>query len=180
MNDLTQALAILSAMITPAVLISACGTLILTTSQRVARVIDRTRKASDQFEQLVKTEVDGALLQEEQAVLFHQIRIAARRSRLLQRALSCLYITLSIFVATSVAIGLVAVLGLAYTWLPILLGILGALLLFYTSILLIIESHVAVAAVNEEMDFVLRLGQQQAPKALLKHRKTSDRGFHIS
>jgi len=44
MEDLTKALNalnILSAMITPAVLISACGTLIFSTSTRLARVVDR-------------------------------------------------------------------------------------------------------------------------------------------
>ncbi|GAA6618828.1 DUF2721 domain-containing protein [Scytonema sp. NUACC26] len=177
MNDLTKALAILSAMIAPAVLISACGTLILTTSQRVARTIDRTRKVSAQFEQLVQAKSDGALLEERRAVLFNQIGIAARRSRLLQRALSCLYITLSIFVATSVTIGIVAVFGLEYTWIPILLGIMGVGLLFYTSLLLIIESRVAIAAVNEEMDFVLRLEQCQAPVELLKRQKARGKLF---
>src|SRR5262252_5485580 len=35
---------LLSAMITPAVLISACGTLILSTSTRLARIMDRVRE----------------------------------------------------------------------------------------------------------------------------------------
>jgi len=36
-------LQILAAMITPAVLISACGTLVFSTSSRVSRVVDRVR-----------------------------------------------------------------------------------------------------------------------------------------
>ena len=39
MDHLAPSLAVLSAMITPAVLISACGTLILSTSQRLGRVV---------------------------------------------------------------------------------------------------------------------------------------------
>ena len=56
MNNLSTALAILSAMITPAVLISACGQLIISTSARLGRVIDRTRKVLSRFEELEKSE----------------------------------------------------------------------------------------------------------------------------
>ena len=38
-----NALAVLTAMITPAVLISACGALIFSTSTRMGRVVDRVR-----------------------------------------------------------------------------------------------------------------------------------------
>ena len=41
-----NALAVLTAMITPAVLISACGALIFSTSTRLGRVIDRVRTLS--------------------------------------------------------------------------------------------------------------------------------------
>ena len=43
---------VLGAMITPAVLISACGALILSTSVRLGRVVDRVRALSDRFEEL--------------------------------------------------------------------------------------------------------------------------------
>ena len=42
-----NALAILTAMITPAVLISACGALIFSTSTRLGRVVDRVRMLSE-------------------------------------------------------------------------------------------------------------------------------------
>jgi hypothetical protein len=77
--------------------------------------------------------------------------------------MTCLYLALSVFVATSVAIGIVAASGQKYTWVPILLGLAGAGLLFYASLLLIAESRIALAAVDEEMDFALRLGQPHAP-----------------
>jgi hypothetical protein len=46
---------VLSAMITPAVLISACGALILSTSVRLGRVVDRVRALADRFEELSRT-----------------------------------------------------------------------------------------------------------------------------
>lgn len=39
-------------MITPAVLISACAALILSTSTRLGRVVDRVRALSDRFEEM--------------------------------------------------------------------------------------------------------------------------------
>lgn len=60
--------------------------------------------------------------------------------------------------------------GLQNSWAPISLGVLGVGLLFYGSVLLIIEARVALAAVNHEMDFVLRQGQQLAPAELLRPR----------
>lgn len=158
MSDLSSALTILSAMITPAVLISACASLILTTSQRLSRVIDRTRKLAGQFEELARAEQGQAA--EQRPFLFDLLDRTARRSRLLQRALSCQYLALSTFVATSVAIGIVAVSGQHYAWLPIGLGLLGSGLLLYTSILLIRESRIALESVNAEMDFVLGQGQK--------------------
>ena len=47
-----NALAILTAMITPAVLISACGALIFSTSTRLGRVVDRVRSLSRAFQEL--------------------------------------------------------------------------------------------------------------------------------
>ena len=49
-----NALAVLTAMITPAVLISACGALIFSTATRMGRVIDRVRLLSGRFEELAR------------------------------------------------------------------------------------------------------------------------------
>jgi uncharacterized protein DUF2721 len=168
-TQLSGALAILSAMITPAVLISACGSLIIATSTRLGRVIDRTRQVSGQFQEIVH-EGERTMLEEERKLLFDQLAGLTRRSRLLQRAMSRLYLAVSIFVATSVSIGVVAVSGERWAWIPIALGLLGAGLLFAASLNLIVESRIALASVEEEMDFVWRLGQHHAPTNLLEGR----------
>src|SRR4051812_6098885 len=127
--------AILSAMITPAVLISACGSIIIATVGRLNRAVDRTRETFALFSVLADkvgnaTEVtaeDDAEL----AVLFSQLDINTSRARFLQRALARTYWALGMFVATSVAIGVVAVTGEEYAILPIALGLAGAGLLLY-------------------------------------------------
>ncbi len=167
-QQLAASLAVLSAMITPAVLISACGSLILATSQRLGRAIERTRKVSDELEAFGQELPTDSLPRERGRVLYDLLGRLARRTRLLQRAMVRLYLALSTFVGTSVAIGVVSVTGDYLTWLPIVLGLVGAALMLQASVLLIIESQVQHAAVNLEMDWVIRLGRQHAPEELIE------------
>lgn len=142
-------------MITPAVLIMATGSLILTTSQRLSRSIERVRRLSEQLRKLITHPADSDLFEDEHETVVELLKKAITRSRLLQHALTILYVTLGTFVATSITIGVLEFSGLKHTWALALLSILGAGLLFYASILLVIESQVALTAVNYEMNTVL-------------------------
>jgi len=148
-------LGVLTGMITPAVLISACGTLIFSTSTRLARIVDRVRQLTAAMEDLFADE-PGDFPDEHRAEVELQLSIHARRARLIQWSLTSFYVSLGLFVGTTVSVALVAVLQLA-AWLPSTLGILGTLALFYGSVLLINETRVAIRAVNAEMVFALRL-----------------------
>src|SRR5689334_17534208 len=125
MTTFPDAVSVLSAMITPAVLISACGSLILATSDRLSKAILRTREISAQLTPLGAGAHDSAL-EEERRMLFVQLDYVTTRSRLLQRALTRLYAALGFFIATSVAIGLVAVTGSVFTIVPVAFGLVGA------------------------------------------------------
>lgn len=168
-ENLSATLSVLSAMVTPAVLILASSSLILATSNRLTRAVDRTRAISERVTEEAK-EADRTLLPEERDLLLRQLGRTARRAKLLTRTLTRLYMALAIFIATSVAIGVVAVTGVAYAWIALLLGFLGALLLFWSSVLLILESRVALTTVYDEMEFVQRLSQHYGPPANLAKR----------
>jgi len=158
MDELTRAfnaLNILSTMITPAVLISACGTLIFSTSTRLARIVDRVRDLSRTIEDLSKEEV-RVFPKKRLAEVERKLPIHTRRGRLIQRALTGFYISLSLFVAATVAIGFVAVLK-RNAWVPNMLGIVGTLFLFYGCVMLIAETRLALRSVNSEMAFTLLL-----------------------
>lgn len=165
-QDLSSALAILTAMITPAVLISACGTLILSTSTRLGRGVDRMRSLGNRLEELAHTKNDQEieLYEERRKFIYQQIFGVARRNRFLQRAMQAFYLGLSIFISCSVSIGIVAATGRGYEWLPAVLGLTGALCLFYGSILLILETRLASRVLFEELDFVLRLSKEFVPQ----------------
>jgi threonine/homoserine/homoserine lactone efflux protein len=171
-NAMSSALSILTAMITPAVLISACGTMILSTSTRLGRVVDRVRALSDRFEELASNaQPDMKLYEERRKVIFNQLDKLTSRARLLQRCMTIFYMALGIFVLTSVAIGVVAVSGATYNWIPVVFGILGACFLFYGSVLLIFEARLALSTIHAEMDFIWQLGKQLAPAELVEQHK---------
>jgi hypothetical protein len=50
MTELSPTLSVLTAMITPAVLISACSALLLSTSLRLGRTVDRVRDLANEFQ----------------------------------------------------------------------------------------------------------------------------------
>jgi hypothetical protein len=167
MDALSSALAVLTAMITPAVLISACGTLILSTSTRLGRVVDRVRSLSDRFEEMMDSGRELQLFDERRAVIFHQLDRLTTRARLLQRCMTTFYVALGIFVSTSVAIGVVAASGGSYGWVPVVMGLVGAMFLFYGSVLLIFEARLALSTISAEMDFIWQLGKTLAPADLV-------------
>src|SRR3954464_7665180 len=166
MTNFADAISVLSAMITPAVLISACGSLILATSDRLSKAVARTREISSA---LIPRAGDQRAdpREEERRMLFVQLDYVTTRSRLLQRALSRLYAALAFFVGTSVSIGLVAITSSSFTIVPIALGLIGAALLLYAAFLLIKESRFALAAVNDEMDFFWKRGRSVGPQDLV-------------
>ena len=165
-------IAVLTTMITPAVLISACGALILSTSVRLGRVVDRVRALSDRFEELArKTPEDVVLFEERLELTFTQLDWLTSRARHLQRAMTTFYIALGLFVATTVAIGFIGAAGPLVgevQWVPVVLGMIGAGLLFVGTVLLGFEATLALRSIHSEMDFLWRLGTHHAPEALLE------------
>ena len=175
MEALTASLGVLTAMITPAVLISASGTLILSTSTRLGRVVDRVRALSDRLRQLAANDEQPEFFEEERAMLYDQLDKLTSRSRLLQRALTTFYLAVGVFVATSVAIGGVAFFyarGFARgAWVPVVMGLIGAVFLFYGSMLAVFEARLALSTTHAEMDFIWRTTRRAVPKELVEQHK---------
>ena len=162
MDPLSSALGVLSAMITPAILISACGTLILSTSNRLGRVVDRVRDLTDKFEP-----PSGDVLSKQQAakrsMIFDQLDHFTNRARLLQRTLTSLYLAIGSFVLTTVVIGIAdAAKAHRFSLVAIILGLIGSSFLCYGSVLLILEARLAFVTTKREMDFLSGLCQRYA------------------
>jgi hypothetical protein len=149
-------LEILSAMITPAVLISASGTLVLSTSVRLARVVDRVRTLSATLEDLFHAGADDTMAAARREEVERQLQLQTRRGRLIQRALTSFYVALCVFVGTTISTAISAF-APATAWAPTGLGILGMLVMFYGCVLLVRETRLALVSVDLEMGFVLEL-----------------------
>lgn len=153
MNGVFSAGEVLGAMITPAVLISASGTLVLSTSNRLTRVVDRVRSLAREAEELRKGETSSET-EERSALIVEQIPLLSTRALLLRSALTAFYSAIGLLVTTSIAVGIVAALKWDYGWVPVLSGLAGACALLYGSLLLVREARLAIGFTLKEMDFL--------------------------
>jgi Protein of unknown function (DUF2721) len=153
-RELASVIDVLSAMITPAVLLLATGSLVMTTSNRSMRCVDRVRERATELEELGDKQDEHTDVK--RAHLYKQLEVNTRRARLLQKALSRLYLAVGFFVATSVGIGVVALLHVSVGYVPLVLGFFGAFLLFSASVYLILESRLALTTTYTEMDYISR------------------------
>jgi len=166
LTTLAPTLGVLTAMITPAILILAAGQLITSTSNRLGRVVDRVRTLSESFEALETGEPRTAFVEERRRHIFGQLDKLTKRARLLQLSMTSYYLALAAFVATSVIIGLLAFVTperQLSPYVPVVAALTGMFFLFTSSILLIYEARLATTAVIDEMGFITTLGRRLAP-----------------
>ena len=154
MSTLSGTLTILSAMFTPAILVSACGSLIMTTSQRLSRSLDRQREVAQRLRQNQQQATTSTPDPAERGHLTQQLLFAIRRARLLQKAMTSLHLTLSVFISSILAIGVFELTNISRTWIIAALSVTGAVLLLYGSVLLIQESNLAHSDVAEETAYL--------------------------
>ena len=167
-DALNSTIEFLTAMVTPTLLISATGSLVLSTSTRLGRVVDRVRELEKRLSDLITSD-------DKSAIALYELRIdtvvglldkVTSRARLLQRAMVTFYYGLGFFVLTSVTIAAAAFFN-TYRWVPIPVGSVGILFLFWGSILMLLETRMATATVNAEMDFTWTLANYVAPKEII-------------
>jgi len=143
MNDISH-YTILTAMLAPAFFLTATASLLLSANNRLARIIDRARTL---LQELPKVQDDA-----ERALYEQRIALQRRRSLIMLRASQLLYVAISCFVGTSLAVAVDNIIVHRLGNLPVLLAALGVLAMFASSLLLARESALAVTAINEEMD----------------------------
>lgn len=170
----------LTAMVTPALLISATGSLVLSTSTRLGRVVDRVRQLEERLSSLIYHEdkSDVPLYDKRVEVIVDLLDKVTSRSRILQRAMAAFYYGLGFFVLTSVTIAIAAFFN-TYRWVPIPIGVVGIMFLFWGSMLMLSETRMATATVNAEMDFTWELARKVAPKEVASKysRKGKNKGM---
>jgi len=161
--DALSSTRILTSMITPAVLISACGTLIFSTSARLGRIFDRVSSLKGELEGVLSDKL--SFPDERLAFLREQFALQRTRASLVQKALAALYTATALFVAASLAIAFNMAYGTNDTaWVPTAIALLGGLFLFAASAILIYESRFNLKFVNRHLDFIQFLQDQHNKK----------------
>jgi Protein of unknown function (DUF2721) len=151
----------LTAMITPAIFMTANASLIISTSNRVARVVDRIRVLNEQADKLDRgvTELD---FPDRRLDHFHdQMRRLERRSDRLRFALTALYLAFTSFVGTSLTLAIDTLLNNWLVVLPTLLAVVGVGLLLFASVNLVLEALEALRSNRLETRFYRDLHQDR-------------------
>ncbi len=154
----------LSAMITPAIFLTANASLIISTSNRVSRVVDRIRVLTDQADRMDRGLTDFDFIKERTDHIQDQLQRLQRRSDGLRFALTALYLAFSTFVGTSLALALDTLLRVSLVALPTLLAMVGVGLLLFASVNL---ARVALSALRSnglEIRFYRKLQDQRRAK----------------
>ncbi len=176
---LSSTIEFLTAMVTPTLLISATGSLVLSTSTRLGRVVDRVRDLEKRLGEMIYVEdkSEVPLYDKRVEVIVDLLDKVTSRSRILQRAMAAFYYGLGFFILTSVTIAVAGLFNI-YRWLPIPVGIVGIMFLFYGSLLMLRETWMATATIKTEMDFTWELARKVAPKEIISKytRKGSNKG----
>ncbi|HWP04352.1 MAG TPA: DUF2721 domain-containing protein [Polyangiaceae bacterium] len=145
--------AVLTVVVAPAILTNACSVLALGTSNRIARVVDRTRVVLGH----IRNEETGSGLHESWREQLDRLR---RRGRLLFTALRAIYAALGAFAACALfsvvgAVGAyyeLAGLGRAVALLALATGFLAVGALVTAAIVIVAEIRLALLTMEQGMD----------------------------
>jgi hypothetical protein len=157
-----DAYATLSAMITPAIFLTANASMIISTSNRVSRVVDRIRTLNEQADRMDRGVTDEDYLPERIEHILAQLNSQQTRSDRLRFALAALYVAFSAFVGTSLALALHTILSISHLALPTLLAMIGVVCLLFASVNLAREALLALRGNRTEIEFFRKLHQRRA------------------
>lgn len=137
MNGFSAAQAIIGAMITPALLILASGSLIATTLVRLARVVDRVRTLGESSEMRASASA---------------FRRHERRALLAERALQRYFAAVVCFVLSGITIGIDHFAGNRLTWLPVAITSVGMCLIVAGTAATLAECRLAATELRAEIE----------------------------
>ena len=145
--------AALSAMITPAIFLTANGSLIISTSNRMSRVIDRIRVLNDRGDEISRGEsrLDYLSLRREHVI--DQLRWLEWRGDRIRYALAMLYLAFSSFVCTSLALAIDVLFQNRLVSIPTALSVIGVILMLGASVNLVREALAALTSNRLEIRF---------------------------
>ena len=147
----------LTAMITPALFMTANGSLIISTSNRMSRIVDRIRQLNELADSLSRGASNLDFPAERLEHIDLQLNRLIWRSDRIRLALTLLYLAMAMFVGTSLTMAIDALIGNFLTALPTTTAMLGVLLLLLASVQLTREAHAALRGNGLEIAYFARV-----------------------
>lgn len=161
MGDTTTpsaSLAMIAAMVTPALLILGSASLVASALMRMARVVDRARV-------LAAIAHEGTW--EKLGATPDQLRVwlerHATRARYAERSIVLLYAAVVVFIATCLSIPVNRATGESLDWLPVGLAIVGTLFLLGGGAWMVAESSLSGTQIAEEIRYALTRLERTKP-----------------
>lgn len=141
--------ALFTSLVTLAILISACGNLISSTSTRLARVVDISRNLCGK----AKKETNKSELN----LIFDQLKSIGPRIKLIETALTMFYVAISFLALGAMFMSVDPLFKYDLLTMTATCGVIGVLVLPLASILLVIERQFTMKSVWQEIDYVNKL-----------------------
>jgi hypothetical protein len=151
----------LSAMITPALFMTANGSLIISTSNRMSRIVDRIRQLNLEADELCRGTSRLDFVDDRLEHVTVQLNRMTTRSDLIRFALTLLYLAMAMYVGTSLTMAVDALLGNNLVVVPTTLAIAGVSLMLAACVQLTREAHVALRNNRLEILFYQKLRNQR-------------------
>lgn len=142
----SAAVAMIAAMITPALLILGSASLVASALMRMARVVDRARILA-----AVANEGSWNKLGVTPAELRGWLESHAKRARHAERSIALLYSAIVVFIATCLAIVADRVTGESLGWLPVVLAVIGTLFMLSGGAYMVAESRASGKQISQEI-----------------------------
>lgn len=152
----------LSAMITPALLLTANGSLVISTSNRMSRVVDRIRVLNDLVDDVVRGKTDLDYVTERLEHWQDQIERLIRRGDHIRYALILLYGAIASFVFTSLAIAADVTFGNRMPAVPTVTAVGGVLMMLCACVNLLQEALEALRSNRQEIRFFREIRSRRA------------------
>ncbi len=164
-----------TAMIAPALFLTATGSLLISTANRIGRIVDRIRAIVTLCESGQLEQLDFFEQRRQHAV--DELRHLHTRSNRVALAVTMLYMAFSAFAATSMMIAINSLVGRYLEAVPVIFAVAGVGLLLVACVNLVLEARSSLKGNDREVKFFYELESLRAKSgkstAPLRHGRPS-------
>ena len=146
-----------TAMIAPALFLTATGSLIISTASRTGRIVDRIRVLVDSHDQMTRADEALDFLEKRREHIFDELRSLQVRSHRALIAVTMLYLACGSFAATSLMIAIDSLLSHRLAAAPTAFAVTGVGLLLIACTNLVREARTALLTNDLELRFLSEL-----------------------